>query len=303
MNGGVHVEPSERPKSQRTYDIPARCQIWGVVNVTPDSFSDGGRYDSKEAAFAHGRALLQAGADVLDVGGESTRPAGRTYGEGAVAVSVEDELGRVVPVVKQLVGELRARVSIDTTKAEVAAAALSAGAAIVNDVSCGTSAALLKVAAEHEAELVLMHNRRRGQVDAVNTDYADLVGEVIAELDEAVQRAVAAGVRRDRIWLDPGIGFAKSWRQSLELLRRIPEIVATGHPVLVGASRKSLIAEAAPNPDGSKPAPRSREGGTAATVVASVWGGARAVRVHDVFMMRQCARVSEAMRTEERGRA
>lgn len=303
MNGGVHVEPSDRLRSQRECSVSARCQIWGVVNVTPDSFSDGGRYASEKAALAHGRALLKEGADVLDVGGESTRPAGRTYGRGAVAVSAEDELARVVPVVTQLAGELRARVSVDTTKPEVAAAALSAGAAIVNDVSCGTSASLLGVVAEHGAELVLMHNRRRGQVDAVNTAYADLMGEVIAELEEAVQRAVAAGVSRDRIWIDPGVGFAKSWRQSLELLRRIPEIAATGYPVLVGASRKSLIAEAAPNPDGSKPDPGAREGGTAATVVASVWGGARAVRVHDVFTMRQCARVAEAMRADERGRA
>jgi dihydropteroate synthase len=271
------------------------CALWGVLNVTPDSFSDGGRFLALEAALAHGRAMLAAGADVLDVGGESTRPRGVTYGAGFAAVTLEEELRRVVPVVERLAAE-GAYVSVDTTKPEVARAALAAGARIVNDVSCGRDGALLRIAAEAGAELVLMHNRGSGEVSAETTTYGDLLAEVLAELDAATERAVRAGVSRERIWLDPGLGFAKTAQQSLALLARTDAFVATGQRVLIGASRKSFLAEAAPDADGTRPASTERLAATAMAVVHAARAGARAVRVHDVREMRQALLLSEALR-------
>lgn len=287
MGGG---EPA-RSTEKRT----GHCEVWGVLNVTPDSFSDGGRFDDPGAALSHAQRMLAEGADVVDVGGESSRPAGKTYGQGAPPVDADEERRRVVPVVERLVGELGARVSIDTVKAPVARAALSAGATIVNDVSCGRSEELLAAAGEAGAELVLMHNRGRGEVDETNTRYRDVVAEVVGELREAVARAESLGVAPERIWLDPGIGFAKTAAQSATLLGRTGELVATGHPVLVGPSRKSFVAELAPGPGAQRPAPGERLGGTAAAIAVAVMGGARAVRVHDVAIMRQAVLVARAM--------
>lgn len=273
-----------------------RCQIWGVLNVTPDSFSDGGLYASAEAAVSHARRMLAEGADVIDVGGESTRPAGQAYGAGAPEVAIEEELARVVPVISRVYRELGGRVSIDTTKAEVARAAIAAGASIVNDVSCGRSDDLLRVTAEAGyVELVLMHNRGRGEVTPENTQYQDVVVDVRDELLAAVERAVAAGVAADRIWIDPGIGFAKTAKQSAALLAHTRVFVDTGRRVLVGPSRKSFIAQLAPGADGSVPAPLERMGGTAAAVTLAAWLGAHAVRVHDVAAMRQAVRIAEAI--------
>ncbi|MFW5920714.1 MAG: dihydropteroate synthase [Polyangiales bacterium] len=266
-----------------------------MLNVTPDSFSDGGRFDDPEAALSHARRMIAEGADVIDVGGESSRPAGKTYGQGAAHVEAEQERARVVPVVERVAGGLGARVSIDTVKASVARAALAAGATIVNDVSCGRSEELLAAAAEGGADLVLMHNRGRGEVDENNTRYRDIVADVVGELREAVARAEAMGVERERVWVDPGIGFAKTSAQSATLLARTAELVATGHRVLVGPSRKSFIAELAPGPDGARPAPDERAGGTAAAIAVAVMGGAHAVRVHDVAVMRQAALVARAL--------
>jgi dihydropteroate synthase len=273
------------------------CEIWGVLNVTPDSFSDGGAYLDLEAALARARRMVDEGAIVVDVGGESTRPKGNTYGAGAEAVSAAEEALRVLPVVKALV-EQGIRVSVDTTKAEVAGAACQAGASVVNDVSCGASIALLRATAEAGAELVLMHNRGRGECAGENVRYADVVQDVVAELLAAVERAVAAGVARERIWLDPGLGFAKTAEQSLTLLAHTDVLVATGHRVLVGPSRKSFIAELARSPTGQRPPVHERIGGTAASVCTAAMLGAHAVRVHEVVETRQAAllgcRVREA---------
>ncbi|MCG8553963.1 MAG: dihydropteroate synthase [Proteobacteria bacterium] len=280
-----------------------RCEIWGVLNVAPDSFSDGGRYSELGAALEHGRRLLSQGAHVVDVGGQSSRPAGRTYGSGARSVPAEVEAARVVPVVRALVEQSRAvRISVDTTKAEVARQALAAGATIVNDVSCGAHEELLQVVAASGAELVLMHTRGAGQIDAENTKYDDVVLDVRREVLAAAQRAVAHGVPRSAIWIDPGIGFAKTWDQSLTLLANLGAFVDTDHRVLVGASRKSFIAEVAAAASGRKPSPLEREGGTAAAVTASVLAGAHAVRVHEVDTMRQAAMVAQALRTRHGGR-
>ena len=249
--------------------------------------------------------MVHEGASVVDVGGESTRPKGKTYGEGARAVSAEQEALRVLPVVEALVRE-GVRVSIDTTKAEVARSACRAGASVINDVSCGTSEALLRVAAEAGVELVLMHNRGRGECAGANVQYADVVEDVKAELLQAVERAVAAGVDRTRIWLDPGLGFAKTARQSLALLARTDVLVASGYRVLVGPSRKSFIGELAKTASGQMPSASERLGGTAASVTAAVVLGAHAVRVHDVAEMWQAACLAGCLgdarkRSEARG--
>nr|MDQ3037132.1 dihydropteroate synthase [Myxococcota bacterium] len=223
-------------------------EIWGVLNVTPDSFSDGGRFVSSDGALsvararAHAEEMHAAGADVIDVGGASSRPPGRTYGAGAPSVTEAEEIARVVPVIEALFAMAEAamaeaamaeaaiarpgpRISIDTTSAAVAARSLAAGASIVNDVSMGASDALLEVVAQSGAELVLMHTRDGGRVDARTTAYGDVVADVIDELDRAVARAVARGVREDRIWIDPGIGFAKTAAQSAALLAATSRLV------------------------------------------------------------------------------
>jgi dihydropteroate synthase len=216
-------------------------ELWGVINVTPDSFSDGGRYLDPGAAVDHGQRLLEEGADVLDIGGESSRPAGRTYGEGFDHVSTAEEIARVVPVIEVLAGELAARVSIDTVKPEVAAAALRAGASIVNDVRCAEDPGLAEAAAAVGADYVIMHNRGRGEVSPPNTDYGDIVQDVLDELLQAAERVEREGVPPASVWLDPGIGFAKTGglrgNRSLLSLRRTgagrrrrPMIGSAGRP-------------------------------------------------------------------------
>ncbi|MGB5367636.1 MAG: dihydropteroate synthase [Polyangiales bacterium] len=276
-------------------------ELWGVLNVTPDSFSDGGKYLEPRAAIDHGRRLLQEGADLLDIGGESSRPAGRTYGEGFDEVPAADEIRRVVPVIEALAGRLGARVSIDTVKPEVATAALAAGASVVNDVRCSEDPALAKAAAAKGADYVIMHNRGRGEVRSPNTDYADIVEDVLTELLAAAERVERAGVPRASVWLDPGLGFAKTAAQSAVLLSSLGRFRKTGYRVLVGPSRKSFIAELAPNPGGEPPPADKRLGGTAAAVAICAAAGVDAVRVHDVFAMRQLIRVTQALREAGRG--
>lgn len=295
-----------QPRSDNTHGEGAHnrssyCAIWGILNITPDSFSDGGRYLDTARAIEHAERLITEGADVLDVGGESSRPAGLQYGEGFAEVPAAEEIRRVVPVIEHLAKELNAAVSIDTVKPEVADAALRAGALVVNDVSCGRSPELMEVAAAHGAGLVLMHNRGRGECTPPNTVYDDVVADVIAELLTAAEAAQEAGVSRDKTWIDPGIGFAKTAAQSAALIGALPELVETGYRVLVGSSRKSFIGKLAPRPSGEEPGPLDRVGGTAATVAAAVMAGCHAVRVHDVEVMRQAVRTAEAVRARTRG--
>ena len=277
-------------------DGQRRCAVWGVLNVTPDSFSDGGRFVRTEDAIAHGLELTRLGADVIDVGGESTRPKGGVYGEGFAEVSAEEERERVAPVVRELVAA-GTRVSVDTTKTDVARACLDAGAHVINDVSCGANEEMLELVGAHGAELVLMHNRRAGEIDGDNVVYDNLLDDVHRELDGAAERAVRRGVDEARIWFDPGVGFAKTSAQSALLSARIDELVAWGRPVLYGPSRKSFIAAIAPDADGEKPAPQDREGGTCAAVVIAALAGVAAVRVHEVRQTRQAIRFAEALRS------
>lgn len=268
--------------------------VFGVLNVTPDSFSDGGRYTETDVAIAHAVRLVADGADVIDVGGESTRPRGKTYGAGYEDVPSDVECARVVPVVRGLV-DAGIRVSVDTTKAEVAEAALEAGASIVNDTSAGASDRLLDAVAANDAELVLMHNRGRGELDAANTDYADVVRDVCEALLHAASRAASRGVPPERIWLDPGLGFAKTAAQSLRLHGAIDSVVALGHPVLLGASRKSFLAALCANDGAAVSLPDARLGATIASALFGARAGVRGLRVHDVFEVVQALRTAHAL--------
>jgi dihydropteroate synthase len=259
-----------------------RFTLMGVVNVTPDSFSDGGLFLEADAAIEHGLRLADEGAGVLDVGGESTRP-------GAAPVAAEEELERVLPVVEALAASGR-RVSIDTTKHEVAEAALSAGATIVNDVSAFRfSPAMAGLVADARAECCLMHMLGEPRTMQLDPRYDDVVSEVKAFLEERLAFAVAEGVPEERVWLDPGIGFGKAVEHNLELLRRLGEIVAIGRPVVVGTSRKSFLGKLT----GGRPEGQ-RLPGTIATNVLAFERGASIFRVHDVAPVADALTVAAA---------
>jgi dihydropteroate synthase len=263
----------------------------GVLNVTPDSFSDGGRLAGPEAALGRGLQLFADGADWVDVGGESTRP-------GAARVSLEEEARRVVPVIEGLRRRGAGPISVDTTRAAVARAALDAGADLVNDVSAfGYDPAMATLVAERGVPAVLMH--LRGGFSAMHEApaYRDVMGEVVAELAAALDRAASAGVPRERLVVDPGIGFSKDAAHSLEALRRLDELLALDRPVLVGPSRKSFIGKALGLPV------ERRLMGTAAAVAACVLAGAHVVRVHDVAEMVEVVRLCDAIRGDAAGRA
>ncbi|WP_433622130.1 dihydropteroate synthase [Nocardia sp. CA-120079] len=251
---------------------PDRCAVLGVLNVTPDSFSDGGRYDAVDAAVQHGCAMARAGADYVDVGGESTRP-------GAGRIGVDEELGRILPVVKALTAAC-VGVSIDTTRARVAAAAIEHGACLVNDVSGGLADPdMARVVAEAEVPWVLMHWRGHSRRMDERAEYDDVVTEVREALLRRAHAAVAAGVDLQRIVLDPGLGFAKQAPHDLALLAALDEFVALGLPILVGASRKRFLATAMGEP--GRP-PAERDAATLATSVLASAAGVWGVRVHDV---------------------
>jgi dihydropteroate synthase len=259
------------------------AKLMGIVNVTPDSFADGGRYLDPKAAVAHGLALAAEGADLLDVGGESTRP-------GAAHVEEAVELDRVVPVVEGLAAATGVPVSVDTRKAAVARAALAAGATIVNDVSAGRDDPdLLGVAAEAGAAMVLMHMQGTPAVMQDDPRYHDVLAEVEAFLQERCAAAEAAGVARDALVVDPGIGFGKRDEHNYALLGGLARLTRLGHPVLVGTSRKGFIGRALDLPV------EERLEGTAAAVVWAVERGARIVRVHDVAPMVRTVRMTEAL--------
>jgi dihydropteroate synthase len=249
--------------------------VVGVLNVTPDSFSDGGRYNDFEAAVKHGIAMHRDGADVVDVGGESTRP-------GAERVDAETETNRVVPVIRRL-ADAGVPLSIDTTRAEVAAAALAAGAMIVNDVSGGLAdPGMAAVVADAGCPWVLMHWRGHSRVMGQLATYRDVVAEVQAELLDRVAAATAGGVDPARLILDPGIGFAKNAEHNWALSAHLDQLVQLGHPVLFGASRKSYLGRLLTGPDGAARPVDQRDAATIATSVLAVAAGAWGVRVHDV---------------------
>jgi dihydropteroate synthase len=266
----------------RTLNNRDHTLVMGVVNVTPDSFSDGGRFFDVTEAIAHGRRLAALGADVVDVGGESTRP-------GAPPVSAEDELGRVVPVVRALADD-GVVVSADTAKADVAAEAVAAGAEIVNDVSALSDPAMPAVVAETGAGLVLMHMKGTPATMQDDPQYGDVTAEVRDTLLDRTAFAESSGIDRARICLDPGIGFGKSIDHNLALLRDLKVLTSSGYPILVGTSRKSFIGKLAGLSN-----PADRDAATAGTTALAVAAGVFCVRVHDVPGNLQSARVADAI--------
>jgi dihydropteroate synthase len=270
---------------------PRGFRLMGILNVTPDSFSDGGRFLAPDAALAHGRELLEQGADILDVGGESTRP-------GAEPVDAAEELRRVIPVLEALAAEARdAQLSVDTYKSAVARAALDAGASLVNDVSAfRADPRMAELVAERGADCCLMHMRGEPRTMQLDPRYEDVVDEVKAFLAERLQFALAEGVEEQRIMLDPGIGFGKTDVHNLELLRRLGELCELGRPIVIGTSRKGFLgrlaaraADAPAPPDAARRLP-----GTIASNVLAYERGASVLRVHDVAPVREALAVAAA---------
>jgi dihydropteroate synthase len=269
------------------------ARLMGIVNVTPDSFSDGGLFLDPEAAIAHGRALAEQGADLLDVGGESTRP-------GAAAVSAEEELERVAPVVEVLAGTAGPGlpVSIDTSKGPVAEAAIELGAAVVNDVTAlRADPELAAVCGRAGVEVCLMHMQGDPRTMQENPTYEDVVDDIKSFLSERVEFATSQGIAEERIWVDPGIGFGKTVDHNLELLRRLGELRELGRPILIGASRKSFIGKLTGAPV------ERRLGGTIASCVLAYARGAEILRVHEVGPVREAIQVAAAILDPARAEA
>ena len=274
---------------------PGRCVVMGVLNVTPDSFSDGGCFADSADAIAHGLAMAAAGADYVDVGGESTRP-------GADRVDADEECRRVVPVVRELAAA-GLRVSVDTTRAEVAEAALAAGAVMVNDVSGGLADKnMADLVAEAGVPWVLMHWRGHSREMYAAARYGDVVTEVRAELTARVEDVVAAGVDPAQLVLDPGLGFAKNAEHNWALLAGLDRIVDLGLPVLVGASRKTFLGRLLAVADGTPRAAEERDAATLATTVLAAEAGVWGVRVHDAAASVDAVRTVQAVRDARRGR-
>jgi dihydropteroate synthase len=268
----------------RIFNWGEKTYLMGILNVTPDSFSDGGQFDSVETALIQARDMIAHGVDIIDIGGESTRPH-------AESVSVEQELQRVIPVIEQLRQITQRPISIDTTKAEVARQAIASGADLVNDISGGTfDAQMFPTVAQLNVPIILMHIRGNPQTMQSLTDYQDVVSEVAEFLTTQVNKAIASGIDRSKIIIDPGIGFAKQAEQSLELLQRLNELKALSLPILVGVSRKSFLRPILHQND-----PKERIWGTAAACYGAIARGADILRVHDVRQMYDVCRVADAI--------
>jgi dihydropteroate synthase len=266
-----------------------RTLVMGVLNVTPDSFSDGGLFLNTDAAVTRALEIERAGADILDIGGESTRP-------GSSGVSAEEELRRILPVLEKLRGKIKIPISVDTSKSEVAAAAAAAGAEILNDVTALRNDPLIaEVARRRKLPLILMHMRGEPRTMQKGPFAKDVIRDVLKGLRHSIASARRAGLVKSQIIIDPGIGFGKNYAQNLELLRRLPELSKLGYPLLVGTSRKSFIAHILSTQSQHSSERDDRIWGTAATVAASILQGAHIVRVHDVAEMVQVARVTDAI--------
>ncbi|RUR72471.1 dihydropteroate synthase [Chlorogloeopsis fritschii PCC 6912] len=276
--------PSNLTIRDRTFEWGRRTYLMGVLNVTPDSFSDGGEFHSTAAALAQAQALQAAGADIIDVGGQSTRP-------GAEQITVSEELDRVLPVIQLLRQKITLPISVDTTRAEVAKAAIQVGADIVNDISGGTfDPEMLPAVAKLNVPIIIMHIRGNPQTMQKITDYQNLMEEISNFLARQIAAATAAGIDSEKIIIDPGIGFAKNYEQNLEIFRRLPELRKLNCPILVGPSRKSFIGRILDQPD-----PKARVWGTAAACCAAIFTGADILRVHDVHEMRDVCLVADAI--------
>jgi dihydropteroate synthase len=257
-------------------ELGSRTLIMGILNATPDSFSDGGRYDAVEAAVARAEQMAAEGADIIDIGGESTRP-------GHAPVTEEEELQRIIPVIRAVRERVKLPISVDTYKPETARQALEAGAHMINDVwGFKQDPKMAEIAAEYGCPVALMHNR-------ADRDYFDFIPDVLNDLIASVHRAEAAGVASEQIWLDPGVGFAKDYSENLEIMGRLDEIVQLGYPVLLGTSRKGFIQRTL------DVKPGEAMEGTAATVALGIAQGCQIVRVHDVLQMKRVAAMTDAI--------
>jgi dihydropteroate synthase len=272
----------------RTLVLGERTLVMGVLNVTPDSFSDGGKYEQPGIAVEHALALELAGADFLDIGGESTRP-------GSEETSASLELDRILPVLEGLRGRLKIPISVDTRRSAVAELAVRAGAEIINDVSgLKNDARIAEIAAKYGVPLLLMHMRGEPRTMQRGPFARNVMKDVMQGLRESVAKARKAGVAKSQIILDPGIGFGKSYAQNYELLQKLPQLAVLGYPLLVGTSRKGFLGATLAR-EGKPAPPEERIWGTAATVTASILGGAHIVRVHDVAEMVRVARVADCV--------
>jgi dihydropteroate synthase len=259
-----------------TLDYGGKTQIMGILNTTPDSFSDGGKYVDIDTAIFHAKEMIKNGADIIDIGGESTRP-------GFVPVSVEQEIERTIPVIRKLAKEIDVPISIDTYKAEVAKQAVEAGATIINDIwGAKADPDMANVAAKYDVPIILMHNRH-------NCDYDQLIPDMIVDLMESVKLVKDAGVKDEKIILDPGVGFAKTMEGNLLVMRHLESFVQLGYPVLLGTSRKSFIGHVLDLP------PIERLEGTGATICLGIEKGCNIIRIHDVLEMSRMAKMMDAM--------
>lgn len=268
----------------QTFDWGTRTYLMGILNVTPDSFSDGGQFNSLNAALGQAHHLVQAGIDILDIGGQSTRPQ-------ALEISEAEELKRVIPIIEAIRTQLPVPISVDTTRASVAQAAIAAGADLVNDVSGGIhDPNMLPTVAKLQVPIILMHRRGTPQTMQQLTDYEHLIEDILGFLRQQINAALASGISREHIAIDPGIGFAKTVSQNLEILCQLSQFQALGCPILVGPSRKSFIGKILNQPD-----PQQRVWGTAATCCAAIQGGADILRIHDGAAMREVCQVADAI--------
>ena len=271
------IKPTSYFTQRRSLVLGQQTYMVGILNLTPDSFSDGGDFVDLAQALQHFHRMVEAGATIIDIGGESTRP-------GHVPISVAEEIARVVPFIERVRSETKALISIDTSKSEVAAAALVAGADIVNDVwGAQRDPQMATVIGQHDAACILMHNR-----PAQEAGLGDVIEAIRMFFEKSIALVRAEGVREDAILLDPGLGFGKSYAENWEIMRRLPELVDLGYPLLLGASRKSMIAKMLELED-----PKARLSGSLATTALAIQAGVDFIRVHDVRENRECAQVMD----------
>ncbi len=263
----------------KKFDTENHCYVMGILNVTPDSFSDGGKFNTMDAAMRHAQEMAEEGVDIFDVGGESTRP-------GHVQITEEEEIARVVPVIERLKAEFDIPVSVDTYKSHVAEAALQAGADLVNDIwGLKYDEKMAAVIAKHNVACCLMHNREKAE-------YQDFIQDVLSDLQETISLAKQAGIAQDKIMLDPGIGFGKTYEMNLEMMKHLDALNGLGYPVLLGTSRKSMIGLTLDLPADQ------REEGTLVTTVMGIVSGCSFVRVHDVKANKRAVKMTEAILRE-----
>lgn len=268
----------------RCFNWGQRTYVMGILNVTPDSFSDGGKFNNTAAALAQAQAMVEAGADIIDIGGQSTRP-------GAEQITLTEELDRVLSVLEVIRPKINIPISVDTTRTDVAKAAVEAGADIVNDISGGTfDQQMLSTVAQLDVPIMLMHIRGTPQTMQQYTDYQDLMEEIYSFLSQQIKSAISEGISPDKIIIDPGIGFAKNYAQNLEIFRQLSKLKMLQCPILVGASRKSFIGKII-----NQPEPKARVWGTAAACCAAIFNGADILRIHDVAEMRDVSLVADAI--------